>query len=297
VIEKDTDPAIVSTTILQRAQEALQKAAAFGRACQNEARRHPGDSDPDDVEACVKQYSQHLAQDMLEEARAWFVLEPICNATLAVLMRLPQACEAIRHDPAFLADLAACPAQNAALQCLRDVLDVLEHEEMVVLHPALKRGYRIRISGIGRNYQLHTLLADALIGDPEQGWLPGQRPDPRVVAAAKDGPFPLSKEDAADFPHAEGAFLLWNWQGLQADGTLPVVLDIDKYWIWNEGKPADIVPFEEVRVILLSPPWFSHLWDACRHFPGMRGELEVLETFSPTQVSDWLARITVAVTR
>src|SRR6266851_10277843 len=161
LIEKGADPAIASTTILQRAQEALQKASAFGRACQNEARRHPGDSDPDDIEVCVKQYSQHLAQDMPEEAQAWFVLEPICSAALAVLMRLPRTRETIRRDPAFLAVLAACPAQNAALQCVRDVLDVLEHEEMVVLHPTLKRGYRIRISGIGDNFQLHTLLADA----------------------------------------------------------------------------------------------------------------------------------------
>jgi hypothetical protein len=37
-------------------------------------------------------------------------------------------------------------------------LQVQEHEEIIVLHPVLKRGYRVCIRGIGRNFELHTLL-------------------------------------------------------------------------------------------------------------------------------------------
>jgi hypothetical protein len=295
LIEQGADPAIASAAILERTYEALQRAPAFDLACQNEARRHPGESDPEDIEACVNQYGQQLIQEMLEEARAWFALQPLCTAALAVLMRLPHLRAAIRQDSAFLAALAACPATYSSIDCVRDVLAVLDQEEVIVLHPALQRGYHIRISGIGTNFQLHTLLADALIGDPTQGWLPGKRPDPRVAAAAKDGPFPMDDEDDSNFPSAEGAFNLWNWQGLQPDGTLPEARRKSEYWIWNEGKPVDIAPFEGRRVILLGPPPYARWWNAGRYFPGMRGELEVLEHLSQTQVQEWLTRITAAV--
>ena len=295
LIEQGADPVIASAAILERTHEALQRAPVFGLACQNEARRHPGDSDPQDIEACVKQYGQHLIQEMPEEARGWFALQPLCTAALAVLMRLPHMRATIRKDPAFKAALAESPANNSSIDCLRDVLAVLDNEELMVLHPALQRGYRIRISGIGTNFQLHTLLADALIGDPTQGWLPGTRPDPLVAAAAKDGPFPMDEEDESDFPSAEGAFNLWNWQGLQPDGTLPEARGNSQHWIWNEGKPVDIAPFEGIRVILLGPPPYARWWNAGRYFPGMRGELEVLEHLSPAQVQDWLARIAAAI--
>ena len=288
LIEQGADPAIASAAILERTQEALQQAPAFGLACQNEAGRHPGESDPQDIEACVNQYGQQLIQEMPEEARAWFALQPICTAALAVLMRLPYMRASISQDPTFLAALAECPATYSSIDCVRDVLAVLDQEEVIVLHPALQRGYHIRISGIGTNFQLHTLLADALIGDPTQGWLPGKRPDLRVAAAAKNGPFPMPGEDDSDFPSAEGAFNLWKWQGLQLGGTLREGQRNSQHWIWNEGKPGDIALFEGRRVILLGPPPYARWWNAGRFFPGMHGELEVLEHLSQTQVQEWL---------
>jgi hypothetical protein len=45
------------------------------------------------------------------------------------------------------------------------------------------RGFALTASGIGDNYQLHTFLADRLIGP---GRLAGQRPDKSWVAAATD---------------------------------------------------------------------------------------------------------------
>src|SRR5260370_28237817 len=240
LIEQGADPAIASAAILERTHEALQRAPAFGLACQNEAGRHPGESDPQDIEACVNQYGRQLIQEMPEETRAWFALQPLCTAALAVLVRLPHMRASIRQNPAFLAALAACPANYSSIDCLRGVLAVLDNEEIIVLHPAVQRGYRIRISGIGTNFQLHTLLADALIGDPNEGWLPGTRPDPQVAAAAKDGPFPMLEEDDDDFPSAEGAFNLWNWKGLQRHGTLPEARGDSEHWLCNECKAADI---------------------------------------------------------
>ena len=117
------------------------------------------------------------------------------------------------------------------------MLRVLD-EEILVLHPETGRGWKVRVRGVSDNFQLHTLLADALIGDPEKGFLPGRRPDPRIVAAARDRPV----DPAATL--AEGAFNLMNWQALRPDRTLPAGQDGSAHWIWNEGVPADIEGFE-----------------------------------------------------
>jgi hypothetical protein len=69
---------------------------------------------------------------------------------------------------------------------VRQLLQVLDGEEMVVLHPDLERGHRVRISGVADNFQLDVLLAAARLGDPEQGWLPGTSPDPQDEAWGED---------------------------------------------------------------------------------------------------------------
>jgi hypothetical protein len=291
IIEQGGDPEIVYSAIIQRIREALKLAPLFGAACQNKARRNPDTCDPEDIEACVKAYGESLLENMYAEAQAWFVVKPMCTAALAVLMRLPLARNVLCQDTEFLTMIEMYPDQNASIVCLREVLQVLDNEEILVLHPALKCGYRICIRGVGDNFQLHTLLADALIGNPDQGWLPGKRPDSRIAAAAKDG----SLRHVDRLPAAEGAFNLWNWQGLQPDGTLPEGYRKNEHWIWNEGKPVDITRFEGIRTILLSPPPYPRTWNAGRYFPGMKGELAVLEVLSTTQVNDWLRRIMAAV--
>lgn len=301
LVEQGANPESVGDVIVQRARRAIKIASAFALSCQDLARHDSApEIDPENIDACIQRYKDELMKSGSEEGEAWFMLGQICTAALAVLMRLPHMREALHNDPEFMADIERGFALSPGhLDCLYELFHLLD-EEMIVLHPALQRGYQIYIRGIRDNFQLHTLLADALVGDPEQGWLPGERPDPRVVAAAKDGPFPRAGEDADnDFPAAEGVFNLWNWQGLQADGTLYETQSdqsqLSRHWIWNEGKPQDIEPFEGVRIVLLGPPPYDRAWSAGRYFPGLPGELEVLEKLSDAQVRDWLTRISTAV--
>jgi hypothetical protein len=279
LIERGADAAVPAQAILQRMQDALPLATRFAQACLEEARQHQAgdeqkedqEKEPDqlDPEACVQEYASSLAEKM--------------QRTIA------------RSNVAFMNALQECPA-DSTLRCMRVALNLLENEEIIVLHPELQRGYRIRINNLGLNFELHTLLADALIGDPAQGWIPGQKPDPRVVAAAKDGPFPMPGDKKADqFPSAKGAFNLWNWRGLQPDGRLPAGFSQSTHWIWNEGQPADIETFEGTRIILLSPPPYNRSWNAGRFFPQIHGELEVLERLPEEQVRAWFTRIAAAI--
>ncbi|QBD80386.1 hypothetical protein EPA93_32205 [Ktedonosporobacter rubrisoli] len=282
----------VAPAIFQRTYDALQLAAPFVRACQDAARTRPTEtSDPEDAELCVEAYGEQVGTQMPEEAQAWSALEMLCNAALAILMHDARMRQVIGTYEPFTTALQAFPVQNSTIECIRKLLQILENEELIVLHPALRRGYRVRISGLGDNFQLHTLLADALIGDTAQGWLPGNRPNPIVVAAAKDGPCPHTVEENRKFPIAQGVFNLWNWQGLQPDGTLPTGDTASHYWIWNEGTPADIATYEGTRVILLGPPPYNRTWSAGRYFPFIPGQLEVLEVLTQDRTKDWLARL------
>jgi hypothetical protein len=313
LVENGADAGIAAEAIFERTYKALVLATRFGIACQEEARRHHPDTpqksagkkegdeedeeefEVDDIESCVEAYGAVLAEQMGEEAEGWQALSPLATAAQAIITRSATQRALVRDNAQFMQAMYECPAAST-LHCLHVALNLLENEKIVVLHPDLQRGYLIRISNIALNFELHTLLADALIGDPAQGWLPGQRPDPRVVAAAKDGPFPMPGDKGADsFPHARGAFNLWNWQGLQANGKLPEGFGNTEHWIWNEGQPVDIALFEQTRVILLGPAPYQRTWNAGRFFPNHNSELEVLEQLPEQQVNDWLARISAAV--
>jgi len=172
------------------------------------------------------------------------------------------------------------------------MLRVLDDEPVVVIHPGERKGYELRIGGIAVNFELSLLLERELIGDPQAGWLCGQ----------------ILTSDIADQDSSfVGQFNLWNWPGLGADETVPydgfqrgldgasLTEKVTKNWIWNEGCPADIMPFEGTRVILLGPPPYSRSYNGGRTFPNMEPELTVLRQLDRAEVDDWLARIAAAV--
>ena len=53
---------------------------------------------------------------------------------------------------------------NGPAGFLTRMLQVLDDEELLVLSPEPRVGFRVRIRGIGDNFQLHTLLAGSIIG-------------------------------------------------------------------------------------------------------------------------------------
>jgi hypothetical protein len=211
---------------------------------------------------------------------------------IAHLSRSKALRAAARARPELLAQTqAADAAAGLPYSFLTTMLRVLDDELLTVIHVGQRKGFDVRIAGLADNFQLHVLLAGALIGKPSDGWLDGERPSPRAVAECRDRP--VGKAGGAN---VTGAFNLLNWTALQPDGTLAngSSEDPDVHWIWNEGCPADIVPFEGRRVVLLGPPPYSRHWRAGRQFDGMTGELEVERKLSTAEVAAWLARLQAA---
>lgn len=174
---------------------------------------------------------------------------------------------------------------------LATMLHVLDGESLLVLHVEQQKGFDVTISGIADNFQLHTLLAGAIIGTPKQGWVQGEAPSARAVAECGDATIGPRGGD-----HVTGSFNLCNWTGLLPDGSLPEGQGADSatHWIWNEGWPSEIVPFEGRRIVLLGRPPYSRGWRAGRQFAGMPGELVVERKLDAATVNDWLQRLTQA---
>lgn len=286
LVEFGGDPLICGEAILDRLPGLLRGVATFlGEVYQ---RAEVQDGEEPDLDQLINLHINDIIETNPEAAFAYIAQQPLSLGAIAHLSRSKPLRAAARSRPELLQLSEEADNLVGNTSFLTDMLRVLDDERLVVLHPGEQKGFVVRISGLADNFQLHTLLADALIGDPTQGWLTGQKPDPKVVAAARDTPLP---------PHTRlattGSFNLWSWPGLQPDGTLPQGL-AGGWWVWNEGTPRDILTFDGVRVLLLGPPPYSRSWNAGRRFSGMRGELVVEHLLAPDVVRDWLARLAAA---
>ncbi|MFF9241178.1 hypothetical protein ACF1AL_20345 [Streptomyces sp. NPDC014801] len=197
----------------------------------------PGDPDPEVVERVG-----------WEAAQGWWTLPQWEMASVAMLSR-PEGRASLGDALRTRLLEALRPVEEASghdFKCLAYALLVLDDEPLVVLHRPTGTGYALRMSGIGDNFQLHTLLADALVG---AGHVPGHAPSAQEVAVCRDQPGQVP---------TKGSF------NLVAPGG---------EWVWNEGTPSDIPVVEGVRLLVLDPPSYERSWPAGRFFPNMTGHL------------------------
>ncbi|MEU3973620.1 hypothetical protein [Streptomyces bacillaris] len=162
---------------------------------------------------------------------------------------------------------AVARASGQELRCLSYALQVLDDEPLVVLHRPSATGYLLRLSGIGDNFQLHTLLADALIGG---GHVAGRAPSPQEVAVCRETPGQVETAGSFELVAPDGGRL------------------------WNEGAPADIPVVDGVRLLVLDEPSYARSWPAGRFFPGMRGDLILERALEPEETERWFARVSPA---
>jgi hypothetical protein len=270
-----TDPAVAVPVLVGRASDALEQAARFERLHRAAFGDVPGSEDPEQIEPTLERFVGSAAEHGLDErdagilVQAWFCGEQWVQPVLYLCQR--QDVRATLPERARLT-AAAEPMRESigGAHWLYGLLLVLDDEPLVVLHRASGRGFRVTVSGIGDNFQLHTLLAAALVGDGSQGGLPGQRPSPVEIAAASDGA-ELQPPDGI-----RGSFNL-----------------VDAYgeWIWNEGRPADIPTLEGTRVVVIDPPPYERTWNTGRAYPLMRPTVRVDGPLPADEAARWLSLV------
>ncbi|MEY9912898.1 hypothetical protein ABIA35_009165 [Catenulispora sp. MAP12-49] len=203
---------------------------------------------------------------------SWFDTEEWLKALITVLALRDFRAAMGEHDRIRVRDAAAAIAHD--VQRAHWVLGlsvVLDDEPLIVLDPSSGRGFRLTMSGVGDNHQLHTLLADRLMGP---GLLDGERPgDAWVAAASTAHPTPPGNDPIYR------RFRLFDGTGA---------------YVYPEGRPADIERLNGMRVLVLHPPRGNYGWLNGRTYEHMESQLDLDGELTPVEAGDWLARIAPA---
>lgn len=205
-------------------------------------------------------------------AMAWHSARGWAKAGTTLLQRRVVR-DAVRDRDELIAASQALREWRGDVNLLAMLLRVLDDEPIIVLHRHSGRGFRVKIGGIGDNFQLHTLLAAHLIGSEQEGLLPyGTRPSRTQIAAATTG---------EPYAAMAGAFNL---------------VDATGAWIFNEGVPADIPFLDDRRVIVLDPEPYTRTWTTGRTFPAMTPIFIVEQALPDSDARTWLAKVAAAET-
>jgi hypothetical protein len=272
--------------LVRRATEVMELAARFATIYGVDAESLPDPADPGLVQPVMTRLHDILDKPVAAPplpgmpdlpattdaapalAEAWFTSNGWVRPLLYLLQR-KDVRASLPERARLLAVTEAVAGQFDAAHWLRGLLLVLDDEVLVVLHRLTGRGHRVTISGIGDNFQLHTLLAANLIGDESRGMIPGPPPTPAEIAAASDGE-------------------LTPPGGIKGNFNL-----VDAYgkWIWNEGRPVDIPRLEGTRVVVIDPPPYERMWNAGRAYPLMRPTVTVDEILPVAETARWLSMV------
>ncbi|WNZ07083.1 hypothetical protein [Streptomyces sp. 11x1] len=256
-VERGADPADCAPAIFHGLDWAL---GAAGKFCERWSATGGGDfPEPDhgDPDPSI------VERVGMEAALGWWLLSRWEMAAVALLNRpaVRTGLGAVTRARVFRALRTVEQASGHDFKCLAYALLVLDDEPLVVLHRPSGTGYAMRMSGIGDNFQLHTLLAGVLVGG---GHVDGRAPSEREVAVCRDAPGQVP---------TTGAFNLVTPGG---------------EWVWNEGTPSDIPVVDGVRLLVLDPPPYERTWPAGRFFPRMTGELVLERVLDADETRAWL---------
>ncbi|MFE1392656.1 hypothetical protein ACFW3Z_07275 [Nocardiopsis alba] len=274
LVETGTDPGPAGIEILHLLRTMGKGAIAFARAWER-----TGGGTPPAPEAVTADAETRVAADLGPDAPAatmcWWTIQRHGLAAKTMLAHSEVRAH-IRRDPSLHAELVAITNQLSDLLTefdqIRTLLRMAEATSALVLDRASERGFRVLFDGIGDNLQLHTLLADALIGPHGQG-LAGHTPDPRWSASYRHAPV----DPEADLVHG------W-WNLVAHDGS----------WVWNEGLPAEIPTIDGEHVLILETLTHPRSWKAGRRHPQVRGWLEVESELSAEEAHRWWSRVAPA---
>jgi hypothetical protein len=177
-----------------------------------------------------------------------------------------------------------CPAAKD----LADLLAVPDDEVVLVLHPALRAGFRVVVRGVADVAQFHLLLLDAATGDPADGFLPGPPLPARFRAAARNANPVLP----AGVPMvAEARFQLFRPSAVRPDGSVPGGFRGCDHWLWGHEPLAAVPRVDGERVVLLGDPAYRATWEVERRFPAMAADAELVQVLGPFQVAERLGRL------
>lgn len=282
LVESGAPPRVLGEVLLARLPEVLASARRYADLCLADTVDSPKsaeqeDGDHDDAVTEVDghaigrtKFRSHLGDDRaggaaLAYLRAW-VLPTVAALTRdrALLLR------AIADER--LAELAA-GLRDSDAHWLDVLLGAQMDAEWLVLCPVEGRGFRVVLDGIVGNFDLHALLADALV---PRG-IAGER-NPIDVIARVRGETSVSSRD-----FVAGAWNLYTARAAGFDLSDPRAAPVGT-WIWGEGLPRDVPAVDGVRTLLVGPPAYARTWSIPRTFSALPARIDVARELGREEV-------------
>jgi hypothetical protein len=220
------------------------------------------------------------------EFRAWMAMRDMVCPAMTMLCRSMAARQLARENAALVDQAQALAGINRYAYYLAEVLGDVD-AELVILHPGQQRGFRVIAEGVRINFQLFDFLQAELIGNPDDGKLAPDWPQPE-----QDDSDPV---EGADLPPGfnVAAWTYYQWTVLRPDGGFAPFREI---WhrVLGEQTPLDVLPFAGGRVIILGPCEIPMSWEGFPLpdlHPDYVRRVRVVERLVPAAVRAWLRRI------
>jgi hypothetical protein len=240
------------------------------------------------AESVAERAETEKAEDLFaanpDGVRAWHALSLMLLPTMAVLARDMESRQAARANAELLTRVEALRERNREAEFVAQTLSFVDGIELLVLHPAEGKGFRVELEAVHTNAHLFTLLHGSLING---GHLPGRAIEDELLGVAT-GEVPHEKVLTDD-----ARWQFYTWRGLYPDGSYAGT-DMST-WLFVEDPPTVIPEFEGQRVVILGPPvlglrgwdsnFFANIHDALRSAARVAGEL------TPEEIADWCGRI------
>jgi hypothetical protein len=275
LVEAGADPFVLLDVLVERVADGLEHGVRFPALAEKDGGEFEAPASQEEADALIERVARVAAQAGIDReegiriTESYFTVEEWIPSLLLPAQQ-KQVRQAFPQKERLAAAADAMSEHADPAPWLYGLLQVLDDEPFLVLHRPSGRGYRLTVSGVGDNFQLHTLLAATLIGDPAQGLLEGVRPKASWIAAATNG------SEMIPPGGVRGHFELYD-----ADGDR----------IWGEGRPADIPVLDGHRVVVLDKPSYERAWNTGRVYPLMYPEISLDRVLPEAEAAEWLARL------
>lgn len=209
------------------------------------------------------------AGDATTIAMAWYDVDHWCKA-LITAMAVPKFRRAMSGRDEVRETAAEIAGDVPLAHWVHGLAEVLDDEPLIVLDHVTGRGFRLTMSGLGDNFQLHTLVADRLVGPARQG-------------LAHFEPVPSDWVDAAtggEVQPSAGGPALRRFRLFDGDGA----------YVSPEGRPADIAVTDGVRVLVMHPPNGRYGWRNGRVYEHLVPTLTFERELASEEAARWLSR-------
>lgn len=283
MVESGCDPGVASPFLTQGISRALVATVPLVGKLEKKVRHRLEDAEDEAqqrnwIESGIRQLSVRLPQ----AAAGLKALERFMRPALTIYAVDPAGRQ--KALPTLWDHLSQMEFWIPEAAKLHRLLSVLENEPLVVIDVANHKGFLGRFGGAINNAQLIILLMDTFA---RQYVFPKALVTHEMGLCAKgDGPQQVGQT-------VHGAWNLYDHRALDSRLKLPDPKDLksNRYWIWNERRPAEIPQVHGHRIILIGPPSYPREWEFEREFKYLKAGIQVDSELSRPDLATWLARI------